>query len=120
MDNAKQKKQAGYRVTDLPQMTDLNNNDLFLITHVKDEYGSYESQSVPFKRLTKAVKKRGFKEELETLTEINETYVDDDELAEELKKYSLVSHDHDSAYSKLGHGHDAKEISGLDIPKKVS
>ena len=61
-----------YRVTDLPQLTELNNGDLFLITHLKDQYGNYESQSIPFKRVIRAVKNRGFRDELSTLAQLNQ------------------------------------------------
>lgn len=63
-------KLSSYRVTDLPQLTDLNNQDLFLITHSKDT-GGYESQSIPFGRLMRAVKRRGFKEEIQVINDLN-------------------------------------------------
>lgn len=59
-------KLSSYRVTDLPQLTDLSGQDLFLITHQKSG-GGWESQSIPFRRLTAAVKRRGFREELSVL-----------------------------------------------------
>lgn len=73
---------SSYRVTDLPQLSDLNNGDLFLITHQKPN-GGYESQSIPFRRLMNAVKRRGFRDELSALNEIYTQGARKDELRSE-------------------------------------
>ena len=32
-----------FRVSDLPEVSDLKGKDLFLLTHSKDDYGNYDS-----------------------------------------------------------------------------
>jgi len=105
-------KLSSYRVTDLPQLSDLNGQDLFLITHSKPA-GGWESQSIPFRRLMTAVKNRGFKEELQVLEELNVNAV----RADELTAYATLTamSEADAQVGSQASAYTDQEIAKLDF-----
>ena len=56
-----------FRVSDLPDVSDLKGKDLFLLTHSKDDYGNYDSQKITFNKVGTAIKKRFFQDEIDQI-----------------------------------------------------